>query len=304
MKKSIRSPEERLATIRILEPGPEGIYAYYDGRVGGRLVSERPNTIDDGAFVLGVATYAIVSRSEALMFDAGITPEHAKFMLEHVKSLGATRFTLVYSHFHSDHIAGATALKQATIISHIGTHAHLSERKEELAKGIPPIEVVLPTQTYETSMTLQVGDRIVELHNFNIHTADGTILFLPQNGLLFAGDTLEDTVTYIDDAANLPTHQKELKRMAKLPIKNILPAHGCPDRIAAGGYELSFIDATLRYIQAVDQPVPEPGAWKQNLKGVVSTDLDAGHLKFYEEYESVHQSNVLSIQDHRLGKLA
>jgi len=304
MNKSIRPPEERLATLRIIEPGPKGIYAYYDGRVGGRLISESENTIDDGAFVLGVATYAIVSGSEALLFDAGITPEHAKFMLDHVKSLGATKFTLVYSHSHSDHIAGAVALKEATIISHVETNAYLSEDREKLAKGIPPIKVVLPDRTYEKNMTLQVGERTVELHNFNIHTPDGTILFLPQEGILFAGDTLEDTATYVGEAEDLHIHQKELKRMAVLPIATILPAHGSPDRIANGGYEPSFIDATLRYIQAVDEPVPDPIAWKQRLKEVVSADLDAAHLDYYEAYEDVHRSNISSIQDYRRGTSA
>jgi cyclase len=302
MSKTIRPLSERLATLRIFEPGPKGVYAYYDGRVGGRLVSEEKNTIDDGAFVLGVATYAIVSGSEALFFDAGITSEHAKFMLDHVKGLGVIKVTLVYSHFHSDHIAGAVALKEATIIGHVGTHAHLNEKRQELADGIPPIDVVLPTQTYEKNMTLQVGNRTVELHNFNIHTTDGTILFLPDESILFAGDTLEDTVTYIDDVGSLSTHLSELKRMAAMPITKVLPAHGSPDRIASGGYGPSFIDATVRYIQAVDSDVREPLAWEQSLKRVVSADLDAGYVEYYEEYENVHRSNVSTIQSWRRSR--
>jgi cyclase len=299
MSRDVRPPEERLATLRIIEPGPEGIFSYYDGRVSGRLISKEENTIDDGAFVLGVSTYSIVSGSEALLFDAGITPEHAGFMLNHVKSLGATEITVVYSHIHSDHIAGAVALKEATIISQAETEVQLKEKRNELAKGIPPIEVVLPTQTYEKTMALQVGKRRVELHNFNIHTTDGTILFLPEEGILFAGDTLEDTATYINDVGSLSTHVQELKRMAQLPIFKILPAHGSPDRIAAGGYDPSFIDATMQYIQAMDEAVAEPAAWKQRLKEVVSADLEAGNLTYFEAYQNVHLKNVSQIRVYR-----
>ncbi|KAF2686073.1 Metallo-hydrolase/oxidoreductase [Lentithecium fluviatile CBS 122367] len=302
MSKEVRPPSERLATLRTLTPGPAGIYAYYDGRVGGRLVSPSYNVIDDGAFVLGVCTYAIISGTEALLYDAGITPEHAAFMLDHVKSLGATKVIVVYSHFHDDHIAGAVALKDGgldEIIAHVKTERELKEGKEELGKGIPPIEVVLPTRMYEESLTLQVGSRIVKILNFNIHTKDGTVLFLPEEGLLFAGDTLEDTATYIGDAGNLSTHQEELKRMAQLPIKKILPAHGSPDRIASGGYDPSLIDATVRYIQAVDESVPEPKAWKLRLEEVVAADVEAGNLIFFGEYEEVHRSNVKCIQDFR-----
>jgi hypothetical protein len=35
MSKEVRPIEERLATLRIIKPGPEGIFSYYDGRVSG-----------------------------------------------------------------------------------------------------------------------------------------------------------------------------------------------------------------------------------------------------------------------------
>lgn len=47
-------------TMRILQPYPD-IYAYYDGRMNKRLYSPEPNWLDDGAYTLGTASYAIVS---------------------------------------------------------------------------------------------------------------------------------------------------------------------------------------------------------------------------------------------------
>jgi cyclase len=189
------------------------------------------------------------------------------------------------------------------VIAHVRTHEILQEKREELASGLPSIEVVLPTRTYEEKLMLQVGDRVVELYHFNVHTEDGTVLFLPEEGLLFAGDTLEDTATYIDDAANMGAHRKELERMARLPITKILPAHGSPDRIATGGYSPAFIDATLRYMQVMDEPVPEPVAWEKSLKDVVLADVEAGNLIYFEEYENVHQSNMDSIRAVRQKEL-
>ncbi|KAF2730159.1 Zn-dependent hydrolase [Polyplosphaeria fusca] len=302
MKRDIRAPGNATATIRIFEPYP-GIFAYYDGRTGERFHSEDPNWLDDGAFTLGVSTYAIVSGSEALLYDAGITTDHAAFMLNHVETLGVNKTTLVYSHFHNDHIAGAPALKKSTIVGQTQTEATIRRNTDRLAKGDPPIQAVLPTTLYEDQMTLNIGNTTIELHHFNIHTPDGTILFLPQQGLLFAGDTLEDTATFIADAASLPTHQQELKRMAELPIKKILPAHGSPDRIAAGGYATTFIDATLRYIQAVDEPVEAPAAWSKPLSEVVAADVEAGNLIYFAKYEDVHASNVDSIKELRQSGL-
>lgn len=288
-----------MASLRVFTPYP-GIYAYYDGRTGERFHSEEPNWLDDGAFTLGVCTYSIVSGSEALLFDAAITTDHAAFMLNHVKSLGVTKVTTVYSHFHNDHIAGAPALANSSLmVGQIQTEATIRRRTEALAKDDPPIQAVLPTQLYDKNMTLQIGNRTIDLINFDIHTPDGTILFLRQEGLLFAGDTVEDTATFIADPASLSIHQQELKRMAQLPISKILPAHGSPDRIAAGGYNTTFIDATLRYIQAVDEPVPQPAAWSKNLSEVVAFDVEAGNLIYFAKYEDVHQSNVKNIQQIR-----
>ncbi|CAM1501071.1 Fc.00g102330.m01.CDS01 [Cosmosporella sp. VM-42] len=283
--------EDTLKTLRILNPYP-GIFAYYDGRTGKRFFSEKPNWLDDGAFTLGVSTYSIVSGNEALIYDAHITPDHARAVLRHVQSLGVIKTIVVYSHSHRDHIAGALAFGSCEIIAHEETANVLARNQTSLAQDEPPITVVMPTRLYSSQMTLQVGDIEVELHNFKIHTPDGTVLWIPSRQLLLAGDTLEDTATFISDPKCLPTHQKELQRMATFPIKKILPAHGCPEKIAAGGYTVSLIDATLRYLEAMDEPTDEPMAWRQLLSEAVAEDTARGDLVYYAQYEEVHKCNV------------
>jgi cyclase len=282
-----------LHTLRTFRPdGTTGIWAYYDGRT----CPWRSSNWYDETLALGVATYSIVSGSFAVLFDGGLTPAHAAHMLAHVRSLGATSIRTVYSHFHSDHIAGASALKEGEIIAHRGTYERLKKDGEKLRNLVedegPSIEVVLPTQQYEKTLSLQVGSIRVELHNFHIHTTDSTLLFLPDSGLVLAGDMLEDTVTYISEPEDLRIHVRELERMAQLPITKILPAHGNPDRIKAGGFDKSLIDATIRYLKAMDDPVKEPIAWTSNLEQVVKDDLAAGRIVYCEAYEGVHQENI------------
>lgn len=79
--------------------------------------------------------------------------------------------------------------------------------------------------------------------------------------------------------------------MAQLPIKKIFPAHGSPDRIKAGGFDKSLIDATIQYLKALDEPVKKPVAWERNLKDG-KDDLVAGRLIFFEAYEGLHQENI------------
>src|SRR5215471_11724553 len=94
------------STLRIFQPHP-GIFADYDGRIEGRrLHSPEPNWLDDGAYGLGVASYAIVDGVEALVYDTHISLPHARAVRAHLETLGVRTPTVVLSHWHVDHVAG------------------------------------------------------------------------------------------------------------------------------------------------------------------------------------------------------
>jgi glyoxylase-like metal-dependent hydrolase (beta-lactamase superfamily II) len=289
-----------LDDFRIFEPYP-GIFAYYDGRIAGkRLYSEGPNWLDDGAFSLGIASFAIVDGGEALVYDTHISLDHAGAIRAHVEGLGVTRITVILSHFHNDHIAGNEVFADCEIIANSATARLLEAEKPRIASRLPKIDpVIMPTSLFDGSRTITVGKRTVELHEFDIHSPDATVLWLPQEKILFAGDTLEDTATYMTDAAALPKHILELNRLAAFPIAKILPCHGDPDRIAAGGYEPSFIDATIRYVAAMNEDVAEPEVWKMPLSEAVSEDVKSGALIYIPAYEEVHASNIALLKAFR-----
>jgi len=95
----------KLDHLRVLRPYPH-VYAFYDGRVEGHRYAETPNWVDDGAISLGIASYAIVDGDEALIYDTHVSVEHAAFIRKHLEGEGVTRFIVVLSHWHLDHIAG------------------------------------------------------------------------------------------------------------------------------------------------------------------------------------------------------
>ncbi len=289
-----------LDDFRIFEPYP-GIFAYYDGRIAGkRLYSEGPNWLDDGAFSLGIASYAIVDGNEALVYDTHISLDHARAIRAHLEGLGVAKITVVLSHFHNDHIAGNEVFADCEIVANSATASLLEAEKPRIATRLPKIEpVVMPNTLFDGTLTITVGSRVVELHEFNIHSADATVLWLPKERLLFAGDTLEDTVTYMTDPAALPVHLDELRRLSSFPIAKILPCHGDPDRILTGGYEPSFIDATIRYVEAMNEDVAEPEIWNQALSEAVGQDVKSGALIYIPAYEEVHASNIALLKAYR-----
>jgi len=283
------------STLRILQPYP-GIFAYYDGRIPNkRLYAEKPNWLDDGAYTLGVASYAVVDADEALVYDTHISLAHARFIRDHLAGLGVKKTTVVLSHWHADHVAGSEVFADSEIIALELTARALEENRQRLESRDPPIRpLVMPNRLFDTSMTLTIGSRTVELHHFDIHSADGNILWLPDEGLLLAGDTLEDPVSYLAEADRLAIHIRELERMRTWPIRRILPNHGSAERIAAGGYPPEFIDANRRYLeQLLSDAASEPAA--MSLRAFIAEDLAAGAIDYFEPYEAVHRRNIVAM---------
>jgi glyoxylase-like metal-dependent hydrolase (beta-lactamase superfamily II) len=292
----VTAMNDMTATLRILEPYP-GLYAYYDGRIAGkRLHSAEPNWLDDGAYSLGIASYALVAGREAIVYDTHVSLDHALAIRTHLAGLGVTSMRVVLSHWHDDHIAGNAVFADCEIIALQRTADLLHDHKDKLENENPPIRpLVMPNRLFETRLDLILGTRRIELHHFDIHSADGCVLWLPDEQILLAGDTLEDTVTYISEPEHIATHIAELSRMATWPISRILPNHGDPDRIAAGGYETSLIAANRHYLERLLDPANAAGA-EASLETFAAADITSGAVLYFEPYETVHRQNVAAIR--------
>ncbi len=285
------------STIRILEPYP-GLFAYYDGRIlGERLHSQEPNWLDDGAYSLGIASYAFVAGKSAIVYDTHMSLEHAKAIRQHLEALGVAEIRVVLSHWHTDHVAGNAVFADCEMIALKLTADALIENREKLENDSPPIKpVVTPNRLFEKRLDLTLGERRLELHHFDIHSADGCVIWLPDAQILLAGDTLEDTVTYIGEPDNIATHIVELARMATWPIRRILPNHGDPDRIAAGGYDASLIGANKSYLARLHDPEGLREASSTSLKDFVADDVASGAIVYFGPYEAVHEGNVAAVK--------
>jgi cyclase len=285
--------------MRVLEPGP-GILAFYDGRVEGYRFDPKPNWVDDGALSLGIAVYAILDGGEALVHDTGTTLEHGRFVHEELRRRGAERITVVLSHWHLDHVAGTEAFAGSPVISNERTAEHLRAKREAIEDGTlegPPAisPLVMPTRTFAERETLSVGETTVELIAANIHSDDQTVLWLPDRRLLICGDTMEDTVTYVDEPDQFDVHLRDLDRLAELKPDRILPAHGDPDRIAGGGYPPELNEATRSYIRLLQRMPSEPELREVPLRELIADSLAAGTLLYFEPYEAVHRQNVETV---------
>lgn len=284
---------------RVLRPAA-GVLAFYDGRLDGYRFAEGPNWVDEGAIALGIASYAIVRGDAALVYDTHTSLEHAGFVRETLEAEGVTEFTVVLSHWHLDHVAGTAAFPGAEVIASERTAEHLAEKREAIESGTlegpPPIDpLVMPTRTYTGRERLMLGDIEVELIEVNIHSDDATVLWLPGSRLLLCGDTMEDTVTYVDEPESFETHLADLDRLWDLDPERILPNHGDPEEIASGGYPKELVRATQQYIRVLGHCRDNGTLREQGLRELIAGPLKMGWVNYFEPYEEVHRSNLETV---------
>src|ERR1700704_1831395 len=153
--------------LRVLRPAA-GVYAFYDGRVEGYRFDDQPNWVDDGALSLGIASYAIVSGSAALVYDTHVSVEHGRRIRAVLEGEGVRQFTVVLSHWHLDHVAGTAAFCDSGVIACARTAQLLAESRGAIESGSlegPPAinPLVLPTVIFRDRLELEIGELQLEL---------------------------------------------------------------------------------------------------------------------------------------------
>lgn len=287
--------------MRLLEPAPH-VLAFYDGRTG-----EKPSTsaemtwVEDGALSLGIASFAIHDGDEALVYDTHVSVDRAQKIRRTLEDRGVTRFTVVLSHWHLDHVAGTEAFADCEVVATGRTRDHLTRHRGEIEAGTfegpPEINpLVLPTRTIDAPRSIQIGLLQVELIPTEIHSDDALLLWLPEQRLLFAGDALEDTVTYVGEPDRLENHLANLARLHELKPGSILPNHGDPDLIANGGYGKGLIDATEQYVASLIEVREGRRPPESELRVLLSEPLETGWITYFEPYEGIHRGNLKLVE--------
>jgi cyclase len=282
--------------LRVSEPFA-GILAFYDGRMPGFRFAEGDNWVDDGALSLGIASYAVISGEEALVYDTHISVPHATAVRAALEARGVRTIRVVLSHWHLDHVAGTVAFRDCEIIATHRCLDHLTQHQAGIEDGsfhgLPAIcPLILPDHPFTGEMRLRVGTRHVTLIEANIHSDDAAVLWLPEERIMLAGDTVEDCVTYVGEPQDFAVHLADLDRLAALAPLHVLPNHGAGEVIAGGGYGPELLAATARYIRWLLRLEHAPELAGITMRDVIADDLVAGTLRYFQPYEAVHAQNM------------
>ncbi|MFF4851222.1 MBL fold metallo-hydrolase [Streptomyces sp. NPDC001194] len=219
----------------VLEVG-DGVYAYVQPEGGWCL--NNAGIISDGGSSALVDTVATERRARELRAAA-------------LRVAGRAPRALVNTHFHGDHTYGNFLFPEALTIGHERTRAMVRAAGLHMA-GLWPgvcwgdIEVRPPELTFRDATTLHVGDVRAELIHIGpaAHTTDDTVVWLPDQRVLFTGDLVMNGVTPFCVMGSVSGSLRALQRLAELGATTVVPGHG-----PVGGPEL--FDANADYLRWV-----------------------------------------------------
>lgn len=193
-------------------------------------------------------------QGQTLLFDTSATRLRTDALLNAVNRLATVPpQILVLSHDHSDHSHGASRVHGATMIAHPSVRTVLKRRGiAKTARGFTPIdvgdlEVRLPDVTFDDRLTVHIGGIECRLIAANepAHSTSDVVCFIPNTGVLFAGDLVFNGVTPLLMSGSVLGFERVLADLLRpLDATTVLPGHG-----NITGSEA--IDVMLRYCEFV-----------------------------------------------------
>ena len=158
----------------------------------------------------------IVGTDAILAIEARATPFMARKWIDVIRAeVSDLPFgDLVLTHYHAVRTLGASAFGARRVIAHANTKALIDERGTEdwaseqgrmprLFAGAETIPgLTHPTDTFDDAMTIDLGNRRVELRHLGRgHTRGDIVVWLPDERILFAGDLVEaQAAPYMGDS--------------------------------------------------------------------------------------------------------
>lgn len=209
----------------------------------------------------------IAGRAGSVAVDALFVPRMTRAFLDQAACVAAAPIeTLIDTHHHVDHTLGNHAFAGRTIIGHALTRSEMQrvgDMRGRIAAAAPhfaadlaaEIAIVPPNLTYTERMTLHLDEREVQLiHVPTAHTIDDTLVYLPAERLLFAGDVAFFYVTPLAFEGSILGWLEAIGTVEGMDVERIVPGHGPvgspADLALLRGYFTHLRDETRRRYDA------------------------------------------------------
>ncbi len=211
-------------------------------------------------------TNATVLRAggETMLVDSPYFPHELEALPEVLASAGFEPDALIATHADFDHLLGRVAFPALALglgeSSVERIHRDPGGAQRELRDYDATLYVERPgplslgqVQALPVPGSVEVGDRELELHPAEGHTADGMAIFARWCGVLCLGDYVSKVeIPWISESGSATDYRATLARLAPLieAAETIVPGHGPPhDRDTA----LRLLEEDVEYLEALER---------------------------------------------------
>lgn len=232
-------------------------------------------------------TGVIIGDDCVMVIDTQATPKMAQDVISKIR--GVTDKPVKYvvlSHYHAVRVLGASAYGAEHIIASQDTYDLIEERgKEDMASeigrfprlftGVESIPgLTWPNMTFTEKMTLWLGALEVQILQLGRgHTKGDTVVWLPQEKVLFAGDLVEYGATPYTGDAYLSDWPATLDNVEALGAEALVPGRG--DALTTPALVADAISGTRAFISDLFQSVQR--------EAKAGRDLNAVYRNTYEQ---------------------
>jgi cyclase len=206
-----------------------------------------------------VTAGAIVTRDGVILVDTLPFPVEAREMADFIARVSRrdVRYVIL-THYHADHTYGAYLFPQADVVAHAHCLTLLSQvgvpALEEVRVVEPELEEVtlrFPNITFDDGeVVLRLGDRLVRLIHAPGHTQDSVMVYIEDERVLFAADTVMPVPSIVD--GDVDALRASLQKVPKLSIENMIQGHG---EIILRGEVQEVVKISLGYLDVIEAEV-------------------------------------------------
>jgi glyoxylase-like metal-dependent hydrolase (beta-lactamase superfamily II) len=237
-------------------------------------------------------TGIVVGDDCVMVIDTQATPVMAQDVIRRIRAVSDKPIRyVVLSHYHAVRVLGASGYNAQHVIASRDTYDLIAERGEadmkseierfprlfQAAESVPGL--TWPTLVFEKRMTLWLGKLQVELMQLGRgHTKGDTVVWLPQERILFSGDLVEYQTTPYTGDAYLGDWPATLDAIAALKPAKLVPGRGASlqseAQVAAG------LDGTRAFITEMFSAVKAGAGAGKDLRTVYKETYAALKPKF------------------------
>jgi glyoxylase-like metal-dependent hydrolase (beta-lactamase superfamily II) len=225
-------------------------------------------------------TGIVIGDDAAMVIDTQATPVMAQDVIRRIRQVTDKPIRyVVLSHYHAVRVLGASGYEPEHVIASRDTYDLIVERGEQDMKSeierfprlFQAVESVpgltWPTIVFEKRLTLMLGKLRVEIMQLGRgHTKGDTVVWLPDDRILFSGDLVEFDATPYTGDAYLADWPATLDAIAALNPDKLVPGRGAalknPAQVKAG------LDGTRAFVTEMYGSVREGARAGKDLRTV------------------------------------